>query len=419
VDALPTFRALHLDAAHLHALAARRLARTLMLAARAPFYAERLRAAGIDPTEAGRATDPFAMLRRLPPVSKAELRQAGPAALAGGRVDPRWQSSRSSGSTGEPFRVHYEARAWARLKHLVKLRARTACGMRPWHKVAILEAVPPDGGRSERPLARLSRVRRISAHQPAERVADSLAEFAPDAIYGFPSTLLEAAGAIPPAPARPRVVFTSGELLVPAVRVSLVQAYGCPVLDIYGSSETKEIAWECPRGGMHVNADVVHLEVLDSAGDPTPMGEEGDLVASVLVNGAMPLLRYLTADRGTLRQEACPCGLAHPLMGVVSGRLTDLLQLPDGRRLSPYVLTCALEGVPGMQRYQVIQLAPDRLRVLARLTEASPDAVDRIEEVVRRAAGSPLRVEVELVERFETAPNVKFRVVQPVPADEE
>jgi phenylacetate-CoA ligase len=417
VDAPSTFGALHLDSASLRALAGRRLASLLAAAGRAPFHAGRLRAAGIDPLRAGASPKPFLLLQELPPVSKSDLREAGTAALAGGRVDPAWRSSRSSGSTGEPFRVYYEPRAWARLKHLVKLRARAVCGVRPWDRVAILDALPPpaEGGRRQR-LAGLARVRKISVLQPAERVAAELARFAPDVVYGFPSTLLEASAAAPPEPTRPRLLFTSGELLRPALRAELTSAYGCPVFDVYGCSETKEIAWECAHGGLHVNADVIHLEVLDAAGKPAAPGQEGDLVATLLVNGAMPLLRYRTADRGTLGAEPCTCGLALPLLGVVTGRLTDHLELPGGRRLSPYALTCALEEIPGMLRYQVLQLEPGWMRVRARLAEPSAAAAATIEDAIHRAAGSRIRVDVEFVEHFEAGPNAKFRVVQPAPA---
>ena len=63
-----------------------------------------------------------------------------------------------------------------------------------------------------------------------------------------------------------RAVFTSGELLDGSTRAFLASAFEASVYDVYGTSETKEIAWECPQGGMHLNADVVRLEVLDDAG---------------------------------------------------------------------------------------------------------------------------------------------------------
>jgi phenylacetate-coenzyme A ligase PaaK-like adenylate-forming protein len=164
-----------------------------------------------------------------------------------------WWSSRSSGSTGEPFRVFYDARAWALLKYLVKLRARRACGVEPHHRLAVLDAIPPHQEQRSL-LARTGRVRTISVLQPAQRTAAALAELAPAAVYGLPSALLETAAALEGRGqwARPLRLFTSGELLNPSLRRTLESAYGCRVFDVYGTSETKEIAWECPLGSLHL-----------------------------------------------------------------------------------------------------------------------------------------------------------------------
>jgi phenylacetate-CoA ligase len=213
-----------------------------------------------------------------------------------------------------------------------------------------------------------------------------------------------------------RALFTSGELLDRSARQALTNAYGAPVYNIYGTSESKEIAWECRHGGMHLNADVVHLEVLDDLGRAVPAGVEGDLVATVLVNRAMPLLRYRTGDRGTLRAGSCSCGRSSPLMGVVTGRAADMLVLRGGHRISPYALTSALERVGGVLRYQVSQLDPARLRVRAMLESA----VDRelvatqMREALRYDVAPFLDTEVEFVDRFPAGPLAKFRVVEPL-----
>ena len=209
----------------------------------------------------------------------------------------------------------------------------------------------PDGGPA-------GRVARISVLQPAEIVAAQLVAFAPDAVYGLPSTLREAGAILQGGGARFRIplIFTSGELLHAGARAAISRAFQGRVFDIYGSSETKEIAWECPAGGMHVNADVLRVEILDEDGRPLPEGAEGQIVVTSLVNHAMPLLRYRMGDRGSLLPGRCECGLAFPLLGVVTGREADMLELQGGRRVSPYALTCALERVGQVLRYQITQL---------------------------------------------------------------
>ena len=414
-DVWPVLRAASLDPEQLEALATRRLTALLRSAVRLPFYRRRLDAAGVGDDQLMMELCPTQVLEALAPSTKAELREAGGDVLLGGRVRPEWRSSSSSGSTGEPFRVYYEPRAWATLKVLVKLRARTACGTRPTDRVALLDAVSP----SDPPSMPGGRVVRISILQPAAKVAAQLAAFAPDTIYGLPSALLEAGQELRSRGVRLQVrrIFTSGELLRPAVRLAIADAFGAPVYDVYGSSETKEIAWECPAGGMHINADVVRLEVLDDANRPVPRGVEGNLVATLLLNRAMPLLRYRVGDRGSLLAERCACGHPFPLLGVVTGRRADMLVLDGGQRVSPYVLTCAMERVGDVLRYQVTQLEPARLRVRA-ILDGDADrshVAGRIRSVIRGEVAPFLETDVEFVDRLPTGPRAKFRVVEPLP----
>jgi len=415
-DALPVLGASLLDADRLRALSRRRLSRLLGTAARTTFYQGRLLEAGVTTSSLLLQRDPAAVLAGLAPVTKAELREAGPALFVGGRQRRGWLSSSSSGSTGEPFRVYYDARAWATLKVLVKLRARRRCGLEVGHRVALLDAVPPvdaspDGGPA-------GRVARISVLQPAEVVAAQLVAFAPHAVYGLPSALREAGAILQDGGARFRVplVFTSGELLHPGARAAISRAFQGRVFDIYGSSETKEIGWECPAGGMHVNADVLMVEIVDDDGQSLPDGAEGHIVVTSLVNHATPLLRYRTGDRGSLLPGRCECGLAFPLLGVVTGREADMLELQGGRRVSPYALTCALERVGQVLRYQITQLDPARVRVRA---IAHPDAdraamAERIRTVLRTDVAPFLEAEIEYVDRLANGPRAKFRVVEPL-----
>jgi phenylacetate-CoA ligase len=413
-DALPTLRAPRLALDDLEELARRRLSRLLERAAETEFYGERLRSAGIKVRKGLLERDPEGVLEALSPVSKSELRSAGTQVLSGKRIRPEWLSSSSSGSTGEPFRVYYDARAWARLKHLVKLRARYACGMRLTDRVALLDAAPVQA--THPGASRRSRIDRISVLQPATAIADQLLGFAPDVVYGLPSALLEVAAVLRDRGERlpVRLLFTSGELLQPAVRQELAQAFSARVFDVYGSSETKEIAWECPAGGMHVNADVLRVEILDDARRVVPFGVEGQIVATLLVNHAMPLLRYRVGDRGSLLPDPCSCGRSLPRFGVVTGRQVDMLVLSGGQRVSPYSLTCALEKVGDLLRYQVTQLDPNRLRVRAIVGSESDrgQVTDRVQSTLRTHVAPFLETEVEFVDRLPTGPRAKFRVVE-------
>jgi phenylacetate-CoA ligase len=414
-DAARTFGMLRQDRAWIDAVGRERLSRLLFHVARHNrFYGRRLQAAGIEWADPVLQRDPYRALAALPPVSKSELRRAGARVLDGGVLRQEWYSSSSSGSTGEPFKVYYEARAWARLKYLIKLRARAACGVRPTDRIALLDAFPPEhfGQPIRTPW------KRISVLQPAASVAAALQDFQPDVVYGLPSALLEAGRHLREQgrPLQTRALFTSGELLQSAVRDSLRAAFQAPVYDIYGTSETKEIAWECRAGGRHINADVVHVEVVDDAGQVLPNGAEGNLLATVLVNRAMPLLRYRTGDRATLQSGVCACGCPMPRLGIVTGRAADILVLRDGLRISPYAFTCAIERIPGVLRYQVSQLDPARVRIRAILESAADRGAvtAQVRTALRYDVAPFLDADVEFVDRLPTGPRAKFRVVEPL-----
>lgn len=417
-DARGAMRAPDLDAASLHALSAHRMRALLMDAQRSPLHAHRMRAAGLSRSDALRVAELPLALQSLPPVTKRELRDAGVAAVRDGRVSASWFSSRSSGSSGEPFRVYYDPRAWSMLKYLVKMRARRAAGMHVMDRVAILDAIDRgDEGRS--PLERAGRLRRISIFREPGEIATALAAFEPAEIYALPSALLEVARACSAGAPRVRArrIFTSGELLTGAARRAITDAFGGSLYDIYGTSETKEIAWECAAGSRHINADVIHVEILEENGAVALPGTEGEIVVTVLVNRAMPLIRYRTGDRGMLLDGRCACGRESPLLGVVSGREADVLELTDGSTISPYMITVALEPIAGLAQYQVLQAERDLLHVRA-ITDGSRDTTALASAIVgalRGALPRSMRVEAEIVEQLERGSRAKLRVVQPLP----
>jgi hypothetical protein len=88
--------------------------------------------------------------------------------------------------------------------------------------------------------------------------------------------------------------------------------------------------------------------------------------------------------------------------------------LPRGGELSPYQLTCALEKVAGLERYQVLQLEPTSFRVRIEAPLAPAPATERaVESVLREALGLPdACIEVVREARVEPERGRKFRVVE-------
>jgi phenylacetate-CoA ligase len=176
------------------------------------------------------------------------------------------------------------------------------------------------------------------------------------------------------------MVLPGGETITDQARDRLVAAFGPRIRSIYASTECFFLSNGCDQHWYHVNADWAVLEPVDTDHRPVPPGEPSHTVLiSNLANRVQPFLRYDLGDSVVLRPDPCPCG--NPLPAVqVQGRAGDLLAFPAGAgatsELSPMLFGTLLDRTPGLDRYQVIQTAPERLRIrLEPHEDAEPDRV--------------------------------------------
>ena len=148
--------------------------------------------------------------------------------------------------------------------------------------------------------------------------------------------------------------LTTGE------RRFIEKTLGAPVHDAYRCSEVPWLAGECgERNGLHVFADMRRIEVVDNARDGTPVapGTTGEVVVTDLSNRVFPLVRYWLGDRGSLRDEACPCGVTLPLMDPPDGRVNDSIRLPDGAVVAGGLLSMFRDVPDAVRQFRVHQCA--------------------------------------------------------------
>ena len=120
-------------------------------------------------------------------------------------------------------------------------------------------------------------------------------------------------------------IFTTGENLSSKSKEKIVKAFGVPVCDIYGCSETGLIAFECPHGKKHIFIDTNFTEIT----------EDKNILITNFFQRKNVLIRYELGDlvEGKLLYEQCECGLHFPTFGGISGRNSVDIILPNQKKI--------------------------------------------------------------------------------------
>jgi phenylacetate-CoA ligase len=209
-----------------------------------------------------------------------------------------------------------------------------------------------------------------------------------------------------------RVAFVTSERLYDEQRVTISSVFGCPVANGYGGRDSGFIAHECPAGGMHIMAEDIVVEIVDSAGEPVPDGQRGEIVVTHMATGDFPFVRYRTGDVGALDTGRCSCGRGLPLLREIQGRTTDFVVAADGSVMHGLALIYVLRDMAGIEAFRIVQETPRLTRVQIVPGEGFlPAAVEQIIAAFRRRLGAAVDVEVDLVGAIAADKSGKFRYV--------
>jgi phenylacetate-coenzyme A ligase PaaK-like adenylate-forming protein len=343
-----------------------------------------------------------AKLTDLPPVSKKTLmsrfdewstddcvtRQGvqefiGDPLLAGQYYLGKYAIWTSSGTTGEPGIFLHDRHALAVYDTLAMTRVDPAVLSRSGAKAAgrlgPAALIAATGGHFAG-VASWERLRReypwftqqaslISVSTPLHFMIQELNSLAPAFIASYPSVLVALAQAQQRGQLaiKPSLLWSGGELLTSNMRALIEQVFDCALVNEYGASECMCMAFECMHGYLHINSDWVHLEPVDRDYLPVAHGEPSHTVLLTnLANRVQPMIRYDLGDSMTIEPSSCACGSQLPAMRV-EGRTDDTLYLRNAAGaqvlLLPIMLTTFFEESLKLYRFQIRQIARDRLEV--------------------------------------------------------
>lgn len=391
------------------------LEQTLSAARRIPFYAERL-------GDNARPAD----LARLPILRRADVEALNQSVRslcpAGTRFIHSWSSATGGSAVNFTFdRSHQKGRHAARARFLRAHRwnpfERTA-----WLVGQVILQSPYDP--FDHDLGFVSRVFAGVRFLPnwldfREQVA-RVTEMQPRYLFLYPSILdgilriLEERQQNLPSL---RKIFTGAEVLDDSLRERARRQLGVEIADNYGSTEAF-IAWECPGGSYHLNAEHVVIEIVDEAGREVAAGESGRVLVTTLENYLTPLIRYEIGDYAIATGGRCGCGRTLPLFGRVMGRSMNLFRKPDGSRVASWMMINPLRKFE-MKQFQIVQKFVDSFVI--RYVAERPitlDAQSQIQEELSNLMGYRLSIGFERVTEIARTPAGKFMLTRSeIPGD--
>jgi len=135
-------------------------------------------------------------------------------------------------------------------------------------------------------------------------------------IHGYSSMIYQAAKIINekklPKPKKIRMVKGTSEKIFEKYQEEVKKAFGLKMISEYGATESGIIAFECPKGNMHINMEGVIVEEI-----------ENEILVTNLQMKSFPVIRYKLGDFIKLapKETTCACGKNHLILEDITGRV--------------------------------------------------------------------------------------------------
>jgi putative adenylate-forming enzyme len=194
-----------------------------------------------------------------------------------------------------------------------------------------------------------------------------------------------------------KLIMTYAEVMEEEEKDRFKEVFHTDVIEIYQASEG-QIASACKCGNLHINEDLVFVELYDDKG--RAVNEAGKvatrMVVTNLVNYAQPLIRYEMNDMVILGHK-CPCGSSFRVIKKILGRNDDVVYLKNRQGniqhifpdlISRWIITSS----DNIREFRVLESLYDSLDITVDLFDYNSEAVERTVSLLKE------RMERELEE---------------------
>ena len=321
-----------MDREALKALQLIRYKKTLINALKTPFYKERLNGIGIERAEDLKSLDD---IKKIPFTTKEDLREAYPYGLMAADKADVVRMHASSGTTGIPtviYQTQKDLDNWTDLttRSLVSV----GCSKTDVFQNMMTYGLFTGGIGLHYGAEKLGMLVIPASSGNTKRQLQLMKDFESTVIHATPSYMLYLYSKMKDygytvSDFKLKKALVGAEPHSEEIRQKIEKLFGIDVYNSYGLSEMNgpSVAFECEeKSGMHLWEDSYYMEIIDrNTLEELPEGETGELVLSILIRDATPILRYRTRDLTSIIPEPCSCGRISRRISRIKGRTDDML----------------------------------------------------------------------------------------------
>ena len=193
--------------------------------------------------------------------------------------------------------------------------------------------------------------------------------------------------------------FTTSENLTDVYRETIEKAFGCRVMDCYGSRDAAVTCFEISPKNYHVGYGAF-VEVVDEFELKT-----GTLIATNLLNMAFPLLRYEFGDVAELDNNYAEYN--GQVLHQIFGRTSDVLRLDNGHVLTSPGFTILMRNF-NVKAYDIQKLSGSHVRMQVQVADGwDKEQEKKLIAEMQRFVGKGCEFTLEYVDHFKTLKNGK------------
>lgn len=219
----------------------------------------------------------------------------------------------------------------------------------------------------------------ISQLKPLEEIVGELQNINPNVLSAPASMLKVIAQEIEKGKLsiNPKRVISYAEVLYPDVKIYLEKIFKSTIHQIYKCTEGP-IAISCKYGNLHINEDLVFIELYDENNNQAPPGKSCyKMIVTDLHKRSQPIIRYELNDVITIDKKSCKCGSHFRVIKEIQGRSDDMFwgikKLTGEKQFiyQDYIARAIISVSDDINDFQAIQTGYKKITVRLVLNESA------------------------------------------------